>query len=242
MIEQFTKHVEQYDRKDPNINRKYFHSLRVKSLCQLIAKYAGFSDEDAKIAEVVGLLHDYARFEQWTNYHTFSDLESIDHGNLAIEKLFYDNDIINFWSQVKDYDEIFDAIKYHNKYEVPETLSDHNKLLCKVIRDADKLDIFYLYASNSLDFPEDEYEITEEIKESFEKEEAAKSIYKQNQSDHGILVLAFIFDLNFKYSFEHLKKYKIIDQLYENVKDKKKFKPYFDKVNKYIDKKIREDD
>jgi len=41
MLEEFKNHVDKFDIEDFNIKFKYYHSLRVKSLSQLIAKYAG---------------------------------------------------------------------------------------------------------------------------------------------------------------------------------------------------------
>jgi len=146
--EKFREHALKYNMEEIAISRKFYHSYRVMDFCMLLAKYNDFSSEDMKIAMLVGLLHDYSRFEQWTNYKTYSDLKSIDHGDLAVKRLFDDNEIINFCLEEKYYDEIYDAIKYHNKYSYPEHLSDHNKLLCKVVRDADKLDIFYLLGIN----------------------------------------------------------------------------------------------
>lgn len=241
MIEEFTQYVNKFNRGDINIDRKYYHSLRVKSLCQVLAKHIGFSDEDAKIAEVVGLLHDYGRFHQWSLYHTYNDHKSIDHGDYGVEELFEKDQIQNFWTKKEDYDEIYDAIKYHNKIAIPNNLSDHNKKLCKIIRDADKLDIMYLYASESLPFPE-EGEIAPKVKEYFDNETLVDTKFEQTDADHGITILALMYDINFNYSFYHLKEYKILDQIYENIKEKEKFKPYFEKINNYIDSKIKEMD
>lgn len=239
MLEEFKNYVSGYDMNDTNISFKYYHSIRVMELSKLIAKYAGFNEEDIKIVEVASLLHDYGRFPQWEKYHTYKDHESIDHADLAVEKLFGNKEITKFWTKEEDYDEIYDAIKYHNKLSVPNDLSSHNQLLCKVIRDADKLDILYLYAAKHIDFPEDG-EISNFAKDSFDNEVIVDKRQLTTEADFGVVVLALVYDLNFKYSFEHLKEYKLISRIYENVKDKEKFKYYFDKIEKYIDKKIRE--
>ena len=63
---------------------------------------------------------------------------------------------------------------------------------------------------------------------------------KRNSNDVVISRLALVYDFNFKYSFDHLKKYKIIDQMYENISDQGKFKSYFEEIKKYIDNKIEE--
>ena len=64
--EEFRKHYENYDIEETAIKRKYYHSLRVMDLSILIAKYLGLNNKDITLASFIGLLHDYARFEQWT--------------------------------------------------------------------------------------------------------------------------------------------------------------------------------
>jgi len=237
--EKFREHALKYNMEEIAISRKFYHSYRVMDFCMLLAKYNDFSSEDMKIAMLVGLLHDYSRFEQWTNYKTYSDLKSIDHGDLAVKRLFDDNEIINFCLEEKYYDEIYDAIKYHNKYSYPEHLSDHNKLLCKVVRDADKLDIFYLLGINKDLIKEDDNLISDKIKEDFYNNKLLRRIDEMNMSDNLVLKLAMVFDLNFDYSYKYLKEYKLIDKIYENVKNKNKFKPYFEYVNKYIEERSK---
>ena len=238
MLEQFKKYVETFDMDDTNIALKYYHSLRVMNICKLISKNAGFNKADIKIAEIIGLLHDYGRFPQWRDYHTYNDHESIEHADLAVELLFNKKQIKNFWNKEEDYDEIYDAIKYHSKLRVPKNLSSHNRMMCKVIRDADKLDILYLYADKHIEFPEDG-EVSINVKENFDNEQIIDKRKLKTKADFGLVVLALVFDLNFKCSFEYLKKYKLINQIYENIKDKEKFKYYFDKINKYIDEEMK---
>ena len=102
MINQFKKYVDTFDFNDKNIEKKYYHSLRVKSLCKLISKDIGFNNEEVKIAEVAGLLHDYGRFMQWSKYHTFKDYESIDHGDYGASQLFDKNEIVNYLTDEKN--------------------------------------------------------------------------------------------------------------------------------------------
>jgi len=238
MLEEFKKYVSGFDTNDVNIERKYYHSLRVKSLSQLIAKYAGFNDADAKIAEIVGLLHDYGRFPQWEKYHTYKDRYSIDHAELGLERLFGNNEIKKFWNKEEDYDEIYDAIKYHNKFEIADNLSEHNTTLCKIIRDADKLDIFYLLSEKLIEEKETDEPITEKVKSDFKQNKLILLTDTQNENDAILVHLAFVFDLNYKYSFKHLHDHKIIEKYFEQIKNKEKFKPYFDIIQNYIKERI----
>lgn len=237
--EKFRYHVENYDILDEAIKRKFYHSYRVMDYCMLLAKYNNFNREDTEIATIVGLLHDYARFEQWTKYKTYDDIKSIDHGDLAVERLFDNNEIVNYCTNKDYYDKIYDAIKYHNKYDYPQNLSEHNKLICKIIKDADKLDIFYLLGINQNLMQQDEEIISEEIEKKFFKNELLNRKDVKNKSDNVLLSLAMVYDLNFDYSFKYLNEVMFIDKMFENIIDKDKFRKYFDHVKKYIEERNR---
>ena len=159
----FKKYVEKYNMNDKSIMLKYLHSLRVMDLCYNIAQDNNLNKEDTDLVTLIGLLHDYGRFEQWKNYKTYSDKNSIDHADLAIKKLFDNDEIIDYCTNKDYYEIIYDAIKYHNKYSYPEALSDRNKLFTKIIRDADKLDIFYLMTINTELMPTDKKTINKKI-------------------------------------------------------------------------------
>lgn len=236
--ERFIRYVNNFDTNDSAISRKLYHSLRVMDLCMLLAKYNNFKTSDMEIAMLTGLLHDYARFEQWTKYKTFVDSKSIDHGDLACELLFRNNDIKNFSLNEKYYDEIYDAIKYHNKYSIPDYLTDHNKLLCKVVRDADKLDILYLLSINKSLLLEDDKMVSEKVREDFFNNKSIKYSDVKSCSDKIILSLAMIFDLNFKYSYEYLSKRKLVDKIFDSVINKNIFKEYFEYIKYYIEGRI----
>lgn len=241
--EKFKKYVYNFDINDDNIMRKYYHSLRVKDLCELIAKSEGLNEEDKKIAKIVGLLHDYGRFPQWTEYKTYSDINSIDHGDLGVKLLMEDLEIREYTKEVKNYDEIYDAIKNHNKYKIKPRLSKHNKLLCEIIRDADKLDIFYLLSSKeipNISYTLTEDEISPKVLECFNNEKLVYSKDIQNNNDFIIAFLAMIYDLNFKYSFEHLLKYKTLEKFYESLENKELYIDYFEKIYNFMKKKVEE--
>lgn len=233
----FDDYVYKFNLKDKQIKFKYEHSLRVMKIANKIAIKSKFNKVDCHICKIAGLLHDYGRFSQWKNYQTYSDINSIDHGDLGVKLLFDDNEIINFETDKTLYDEIYDAIKYHNKAYIDDNLSDHNKRICRVIRDADKLDIFYLFSIDKNLILECDDEITDEIKKKFYNHEVISYKNVRNLNDKVLLYLAFVFDLNYTYSFKQLKKNKLIEKIYKDIEYKEIFKEYFDYINKYIDER-----
>ena len=237
--ETFKTYVENFDMSEFAIKMKYEHSLRVMDFCKFIAKENNFIDKDMEISILVGLLHDYARFEQWTKYKTYSDLKSIDHGDLAVEKLFDNNEIKNYCKNQEYYDEIYDAIKYHNKMYFSNDISIHNKLICKVIRDADKLDIFYLLGAEEDLMKQDDNDISKKINEDFYNQKLVSRKDVKSKCDDIIRSLSMVYDLNFKCSFEYLKEHNLIDKMFDNIEDKDKFKEYFEYIKNYIEERIR---
>ena len=235
MNEQFDLFIKKFDIKEEKIKLKYDHSLRVQKICEKIAKDEKFKEEDYKIASLVGLLHDYGRFYQWKKYKTYEDKKSIDHGDYAVERLFENNEIKDFYKNTENYNIIYEAIKYHNKYKVPDKVE--SKKMCNLIRDADKLDILYMYTIDIFKLTE-KGAVAPKIKEDFYNHKLINSKDIKTDIDVSIRSLGLIYDLNFKYSYTFLKENKIIEKIYKKLQNKEILKPYFEEINKYIESKI----
>ena len=227
--ELFRKHYEHYDIRKTAIERKYYHSLRVMDLSILISRYLGLDDKDITLASIIGLLHDYARFEQWTKYKTYRDKDSIDHGDLAVKRLFDDNEIMDYDLDVNDYDTVYTAIKYHNKIAIPYSLGNRSKLFCKIIRDADKLDIFYVlltddikntYGCSAEEMKNETFsdEIINEFKVNHEIDYQKRNTY----GDIWISHMAYVFDFYYKSSYIVIKEKDYINKLLKKVDFKNK--------------------
>ena len=239
MLKEFKKYIEQFG-KDENIKLKFQHSLRVKKNCVELGKQLNFNDKDIKAIEVIWLLHDYGRFEQRKEYHTFYDSISIDHWDLAVKLLFDNNEIGKYYPHEDDYNDIYIAIKYHNKLNIPNNLTKRQKIFLEVIKDADKLDILYLISIKQIHFPE-EWDVSPKVKESFDNRSLVNKKDRISSIDIALLKLALIFDFNFNYSLKYLKDKKIIETIYNNLTDKNKFKYYFDIINEFIEWKLNSD-
>ena len=223
--EEFLNYTKNYDLNDKNIDRKVWHSIRVMELSLDIAKKMNLNEEDIEIAGAIGLLHDLGRFDQFTKYQTFSDLDSFDHGDYAVELL---NKDIRKYIETDKYDTIIKkAIKNHNKFEIEEGLNERELFFAKLIRDADKLDI--LYEASCIFWAGEEYKVNEsdfnsELLNIFFNKQLTK--HKKNVKyigiDAVIIMFTLIFDINFKESFEILKNEDYINKTSDrfNIKDK----------------------
>lgn len=237
IMSKFDAYVDNYNKNEPMIKLKFFHSYRVMDLCKQIAQNLNLNDEDIYLAMIIGLLHDYGRFEQWDTYKTFSDVQSSDHGDLAIKLLFENKEIEQFNIDKKYYYIIYDAIKYHNKYSLPDNLEERNKLFCKIIKDADKLDIFYLWSIGEINRQSSDAKISKIINDEFYENKLLKKIDSKSCDDTILVELAMIYDFNFEFSYEYLKKNRFIDSIYIKLDNEDKFKDYFDYAKEFIEKR-----
>ena len=105
---EFLDYTSQFDKKNKNIERKIGHSLRVMEISAKISKTLNLNQEEEQIASLIGLLHDIGRFKQYSQYQTFQDSKSIDHGKLGVEILLKENQIQKYVkdSKMKDGEEI----------------------------------------------------------------------------------------------------------------------------------------
>ncbi len=236
LIKTFDEYLKNFDLKDKDILRKYNHSIRVMSLCENIAKDEKLSKDDINLSIVSGLVHDIGRFTQWTTYHSYNDLLTIDHGDLG-EELLKNSLIKKFWYKKEDYSSILKSVKYHNKRDLNAKFTPRELLITKVVRDADKIDILHLYLTVELEFNENS-EISEAAKNDFLGRKLVNHKNVKTDADIVLRTLAFVFDLNFDYSFSYLKENKTIERLFDLIKDKKKYAFYFDYVKNYIDDKL----
>ena len=183
-LDEFDKYVMSFDLEDKMIEYKYKHSYRVMHECDEISYTLNLDEDDNYLACLIGLLHDYGRFEQWKQYKTFNDNESIDHAVLGCKLLFDDGDIKNYKLGTEDYDIVKKAILNHNKYSIDSDLSVKETLHSKIIRDADKLDILYAFSNpRILELNEDDSELSSEVIIEFKKHKLVKNEYVKTVND-----------------------------------------------------------
>lgn len=242
--EEFIKYTENYDLQNEHIKGKQEHSLRVMEISKQIAEGLKLSQEEIDLATLIGLLHDIARFEQYTKYNTFKDLKSIDHGDFGAEIL--ENEIRKY-IDTNDFDEIIvKAVKNHNKFKIEEGLTSKQELFAKIIRDADKIDIFYESVVMFWKEKEQEVEnskISEEVVNTIKKQSQTMRKAEESAVDNIMRVIAFIFDVNFNSSFQIIKKEDYINKILDRYefKDeytKQKAEEIREIANEYIANKI----
>lgn len=242
--EKFIKYTENYDLTNDKIKGKQIHSLRVMKISRQIAERLELSQEEINLATLIGLLHDIARFEQYTKYNTFKDLESIDHGDFGAEILQKE---IRKYVETNQYDDIIiKAVKNHNKYKIEDGLTEKEELFSQIVRDADKIDIFYESVVMFWKGKEEEVEnsvISKNTVEQFQNFVQIKSQKIESKIDNVIKVIAFIFDLNFKPSFQILEEEDYINKIlnrydFKDENTKQKVEEIRKIANEYVRNKM----
>lgn len=220
----FKEYVSNYNLQDGKIALKVAHILRVSELSKKIATSLNLSEEDIKLAELIGLLHDIGRFEQVKRYNTFIDKISINHGEYGVKILFVDNLIEKFNVDEKYYKIIKTAILNHNRSKIEENLTVQELLHSKIIRDADKLDCFYVlltddikntYGCSAEDMQNETFsnEIIREFKEDHMIDYKKRATY----GDIWISHMAYVFDFYYKSSYIVIKEKDYLNKLTQKM-------------------------
>ena len=101
----FDNFAMKYDLNEKMLAYKYNHSYRVVHQAEEIARSINLEEEDKDIASFIALVHDISRFKQWTEYKSFNDNETFDHGDDAI-KVLYDDKLIDKFIVNREYDSV----------------------------------------------------------------------------------------------------------------------------------------
>ena len=238
---EFDRYTSEYDMNDPKIDLKYHHTYRVVEYCTKLAESLNLNEHDKFLAETIGLLHDIARFPQARDFNTFNDTISFDHGNKAVEILLENDYIYEYVDNEEDKNLVLKAVELHNKKYIEEELSEREELFCKIIRDADKLDIMDKQGmkldDNSTNFQKDAFN---EIK----NKTLVTYTYVNNDATNILKTLAYIFDVNFKESFNQMKEHKMIEKKFKLLKEhvvKEEYEIVEKIINDYVEERLSEE-
>lgn len=221
----FKEYVAQFyqlpDGKLRPIIMKEKHTQRTCQEILLLGRDCGLSKEDLLLAETAALFHDIGRFPQWKHYSTFVDSTSEDHALLGLEVISHHQVLMRLSPEQKGV--IQRAIRHHNLRELPTNLSLRQLLFSRLLRDADKLDIWRVVirqqeGSSDLaealpaDIPLSNSYSSEILAELREMRAPGFSSVR-NQNDMILLRLGWIFDLNFATSCQQVLERNYIERL-----------------------------
>lgn len=210
-IDIFEDYVSKYNTQDQLIEKKRTHSYRVAFHAANIAKSIKLEQEQIDIAYICGLFHDIGRFEQAKQSHTYDDRYFQDHGDYGAKVL--EEELVNYITEDERIQKIIIlATKYHNKYEIGK-VNEEEELYCKIVRDADKIDIME-YQVTEIDGV---YPLDKEVVENILTHKLCRNGIVRNKLDHLLRMMCFLFDMHYDYSFRYIIDKKIIDKKYKLI-------------------------
>lgn len=250
----FKEFLKKYiDQNQPGFELKIVHTYHVLDNAKVIATKLGLNEEDIKLAELIALLHDIGRFEEITFLKQFDSVK-FDHASYGVKMLF-DDHLIRDFVEEDSYDEIIKkAISNHSRLSIEEGLDDRTLLHSKIIRDADKLDNFRVKKEEQIQaiFPgrvKDKSDmetsfISDKVYEAIRNRKCVDIHDRTTVLDYWVCVLAFVFDLNFRESYQIVKDNNYINILidrfdYKDLKTKIQMEDIRNIMNDYIDEKIK---
>ncbi|ETR70323.1 MAG: hypothetical protein OMM_03323 [Candidatus Magnetoglobus multicellularis str. Araruama] len=217
------------------------HTLNVCANIINICDSLSLTQYEKDLAEIIALFHDLASFEQMWEYR-HKQIESYSSATLK----YADTEML-FSVCTDDEREILrKAIASHNLNALP--ISEDKKVLfyTRLIRDADKLDLWRQMAEHCKQKNEsiyqfiwpqlaDKSEMSDVILKTISENSTALFKHVNTLNDFKLLQISWIFDLNFTDTFRKLKKNKYLETIISSLPQIKDVKITYETVMTYID-------
>ena len=228
------------------IRIKEVHTGYVTKIAVELARHLGLSAHDVQLAEIMGLFHDVGRFRQYSLYKTFNDAQSEDHADLGLKVLAE----LPLMQQLAPEDDalVRFAIGNHNKKEIAPTEDRRAILFARILRDADKLDIYRVLAPFIA--PEHADEAPKFIKQTTEQNVSPKFVadfaagkqadYRKlkTQGDRKIVRLMWVYDINFSWTLQRIVDRGYVDLIIRYLPPQPELQPGLKRLQAYIREKL----
>jgi len=243
----FGDYIHRFHSDDPafqrNIELKRNHSFKVWENAAELGRSVPLGNNDQLIMETAGLLHDIGRFEQFRRYGTFSDKKSVNHGALGVEVLREKDVLLELDQQERE--EVYTAVGNHNRKQVPDGLGRREELFTRILRDADKLDIWRVvtgyYCDHGetnntlqLDLP-DEPRISRQNIDDLLNGRMADLGNLHTLNDFKLLQIGWVYDINLERSYQLLRERGYLDTIFASLPDTQEVRQVRDMVEGYME-------
>jgi hypothetical protein len=206
----FARYVDGFLTRDPgydeNIEIKREHSLRVAAHTAMIADSLDLPPDLDRACRLAGLFHDLGRFEQYRDWRTFDDRASVDHGRLGSLLLGRTEALAGEPARMRRL--VRAAVTLHNRRRLPAAAPADHLLVTRVVRDADKLDIFRVMAAHfapgrtlnpvvTLGLRDEPGAWSKAVAAAVRGRRLAEYGQMEYVNDFRLLLLSWVYDLNF---------------------------------------------
>ncbi len=228
---------------------KLDHSLRVAGEAATVAAELGWDDAEVRTAEAAGLLHDIGRYEQYRQYKTFVDRESCDHAECGRQVLCRTEILRALPEDTRA--ALKAAVRYHNRHRLPEDIPAEHLPLLQLVRDADKIDIYRVFLK-TLEDEDAEARMdvffrldpdgppSESILRAAIAGGAARYEDMRSQTDFLLVVLMYVFDINYRPSLEMIRRRGLLERIGHYLPDEPHTRTAAAAIRTYVDRRCAE--
>ncbi len=231
------------------VRLKISHIRRVVKEADMLARSIQLSEEDKVIALTTAWLHDVGRFPQIRIYNNMNDRQTENHAILGL-KTVDDLGVLNRLN-AEDSGLIRTAIFNHNRLKIEDGLNARELLFCRLIRDADKLDIWKVMLESDRTASASELstvfgglpelpEYSEAILNDMCHARLADVTDMKTRNDFRLLMLTWVYDLSFTASFRAVKERGYVDEFESNIPQTKEIQRAVEIVKNYAHHKANE--
>lgn len=241
------EHAEGNEQDQRNIRLKEEHTAGVCDNALRIAAGLGLDAEAAALAGAIALFHDVGRFPQYARYRTFEDSRSVNHAVLGAKVLLERNVLGDLPKRERSL--IVRTVALHNVFVLPARLDEETLLHAKLVRDADKLDIWRVFielaGGDAADWPSaaglglpDTPECSPAVIASLNRREVVRLTSLRTLNDFRLLQLAWIYDLNFAPSLAMVLERSVIERLTASVPRTDETSRIVDSLRNYVNERL----
>jgi putative nucleotidyltransferase with HDIG domain len=221
------------------------HSLRVVDNSLLLSNVVLQTEEDKRIATVNALFHDIGKASLMSK-----NVEALviqrDHATVSakiVQQMEFYQTLPADIQLV-----ILKSIESHNKLKLPKLDSEQQTLFARLLRDADKLDIY----DSSYRFFKEKYgiqpvitvdliktpDVSEKILKSILAGKTAAVEDMKTMNDYKLLLISMAFDLNFKYTFRIMSEKQYIQKIYETLPKRDQIIDVYRSIKLFVENKF----
>lgn len=226
-----------------NFDLKKKHTALVCAEIVGLGQQLGLDAEQLRLAEIMALFHDLGRFEQYARYGTFADSRSVDHAQLGVQILRDKKVLADLEKGMRDL--VLRAIAWHNRASLPTEADATSLFYTRLLRDADKLDIWRVVTDY---YRQDNPASNEALEMGLPDTPAVSDVVAadllagrivdirqvQNLNDLKLLQVGWVYDLNFPPSFRRLRDKGYLDIIRASLPATEPVNRIFTAVNKLL--------
>lgn len=237
-----TETIENSSRESLNFELKKEHTYRVMDNMNALADIMDLDTRGRCLCEIIGLFHDLGRFRQYDHYGTFKDDVTGSHGTIGVEVLKETNLLKELTEQEKEI--VYKAIEYHNHLLVPVGESEEITMYANLIRDADKLDAYYLHTLENgkmykLEDYSNEKPYSQEIVDAIMGSQQADFRDIKYTHDLNLAIVALLFNINLKESMEVIRRESYMERMFKLFPNDLTMQAALEHCNNYISSQLR---